>query len=141
MVGIGAAIALVAALWLLRRRIGRGPLAGVLFFAVTLSPVLGFVDFNFMLFSFVADRYQYLASIGITTVVVAAAAWGMAALRRIGVVRGKGASAVFILRTVFRLTPRSRAICRIDSPSWCHLCLITYARSIPSILLSGQLDV
>ena len=25
------------------------------------------------------------------------------------------------LRIVFRLTSRSRAICRIDSPSWCHL--------------------
>ena len=74
--GVGAAVALVAALWLLRRRIGRGPLARLLFFGVTLSPVLGFVDFNYMLFSFVADRYQYLASIGITTVAVADAARG-----------------------------------------------------------------
>ena len=96
-VGIGAAAALVAALWLLRRRIGRGPLAGLLFFGVTLSPVLGFVDFNYMLFSFVADRYQYLASIGITTVVVAAAAWGVAALRRTGRVRGNVAIAVLIV--------------------------------------------
>ena len=96
-VGLGAAVALVAALWLLRRRIGRGPLAGLLFFAVTLAPVLGFVDFNYMLFSFVADRYQYLASIGITTVVVAAAAAGMAALRRTGGLRGKVATAVLIV--------------------------------------------
>ena len=57
-VGASAAVALVAVLWLLRRRIGRGPLAGLLFFALTLSPVLGFVDFNFMLFSIVVDRYQ-----------------------------------------------------------------------------------
>ena len=96
-VGLGAAVALVAALWLLRRSIGRGPLAGLLFFTVTLSPVLGFVDFNFMLFSFVADRYQYLASIGITTVVVAAAAGGLAALRRTGVVRRNVANAVLIV--------------------------------------------
>ena len=95
--GIGAAVALVAALWLLRRRIGRGPLAGLLFFGVTLSPVLGFVDFNFMLFSFVADRYQYLASIGITTVVVAVAAWGMAAIRRIGVLRGRVLNVALII--------------------------------------------
>ena len=33
--------------------------------------------------------------------------------------------------------PSSREICRIDSPSWYHLCLITYSRSIPSIPLSG----
>ena len=57
---LAAVVAVVAVLWLLRRRIGRGPLAGVLFFGVTLSPTLGFVDYNFMLFSFVADRYQYL---------------------------------------------------------------------------------
>ena len=96
-VGMGAAIVLVAALWVLRRRIGRGPLAGILFFAVTLSPILGFVDFNYMLFSFVADRYQYLASIGITTVVVAAVAWGTAATRQIGVLRGNLANGVLII--------------------------------------------
>ena len=57
-VGASAAVALVAVLWLLRRRIERGPFAGLLFFALTLSPVLGFVDFNFMLVSFVVERYQ-----------------------------------------------------------------------------------
>ena len=79
-----AAAAVVAALWLLRGRIGRGPLAGVLFFGVTLSPTLGFVDYNFMLFSFVADRYQYLAGIGVIAVIVGAAAHGTAAVRRAG---------------------------------------------------------
>ncbi len=60
-----AALVLVAAvLWLARRRIGRGPLAGALFFALTLSPVLGFVDFGFMRMAFIADRFQYLAMIG-----------------------------------------------------------------------------
>ena len=96
-VGIGAAIVLVAVLWLLCRKIGRGPLAGLLFFAVTLSPVLGFVDFNFMLVSFVADRYQYLASIGVTTVVTALVPRGIAALRQIGVMRGKVENAVLIV--------------------------------------------
>ena len=41
-----AAAALAALLWFGRRRLGRGPLAGALFFAVTLSPVLGFVDYG-----------------------------------------------------------------------------------------------
>ena len=71
-----ATVALAAGLWVLRHRIGRGPLAGVLFFAVTLTPVLGFVDFGYMQFSFVADRYQYLAGIGVTAVLVGAAAHG-----------------------------------------------------------------
>ncbi len=70
---VAAALALPTALWLLRRRIGRGPLAGALFFALTLSPVLGFVEFGYMQFSFVADRYQYLASAGPLAVVIAAA--------------------------------------------------------------------
>ena len=67
------AFAGVAALYRFRHRIGRGPLAGALFFAVTLSPVLGFVDFGYMQFSFVADRYQYLAGIGVMAVLVGAA--------------------------------------------------------------------
>lgn len=71
------ALALPALLWRLRNRVGRGPLAGVLFFAVTLSPTLGFIDYGYMQFSFVADRFQYLAGIGVIAVVVggAAAAW------------------------------------------------------------------
>ena len=45
---LGAAVALVVALWHFRLRIGRGPLVGALFFAVTLSPALGFVDYGYM---------------------------------------------------------------------------------------------
>ena len=71
---LAAAAALPLSLWFLRRRIGRGPLAGVLFFGVTLFPVLGFFDYGYMQFSFVADRYQYLASIGVIAVLAGAAA-------------------------------------------------------------------
>ena len=63
-----AALALAALLWLGRHRLGRGPLAGAVFFAATLSPVLGFVDFAYMRLSFVADRYAYLAGIGVMAV-------------------------------------------------------------------------
>ena len=83
-VGVAGFVAAVAVLWCCRRQLGRGPLAGVLFFAVALSPVLGFVDFGHMEFSFVADRYQYLAGIGLIAVVAAAASracqWGLGAL-------------------------------------------------------------
>ena len=72
---LGAA-ALAALLWFGRRRLGRGPLAGALFFAVTLSPVLGFVDYGYMQFSLVADRFQYLAGLGVLAAVVGAAAHG-----------------------------------------------------------------
>ena len=123
-VGIGAAVALVAALWLLRRRIGRGPLAGLLFFTVTLGPVLGFVDFNYMLFSFVADRYQYLASIGITTVVVAAAASGMAVIRGTGVLRGNVANValiVLVLAVLGTLSWRHAILYRDGSRFFAHV--------------------
>jgi len=65
---LSGAVAVGGTLWLLRERVGRGPLAGVLFFAITLSPVLGLTDNVYMEFSFVADRYQYLASVGIKAV-------------------------------------------------------------------------
>ena len=75
-----AAAVLAAALWLARGRIGRGPLAGVLYFAVTLGPVLGFVDYGYMQFSFVADRFQYLAGIGVLAVLIGGAAHGVGKL-------------------------------------------------------------
>jgi len=52
-------------LWLLRNRIGRGPLASILFFIGTLFPALGFVNVYPMRYSFVADHFQYLAGIGL----------------------------------------------------------------------------
>ena len=72
-----AAAALSAALWLARRRIGRGPLAGVLSFAVTPGTVMGSVDYGSMQFSFVADRFGCLAGIGVLAVVIGGAAHGM----------------------------------------------------------------
>jgi Tfp pilus assembly protein PilF len=62
-----AALGAVAALWLLRNRIGRGPLVAVLYFVITLFPALGYFNIYPMLFSFVADHFQHLASIGLTT--------------------------------------------------------------------------
>lgn len=73
---LAGAAALAVTLWFTRHKIGRGPLAGALFFAVTLSPVLGFVSFGFMQYSFVADRFQYLAGIGVMAVLIGAAAHG-----------------------------------------------------------------
>lgn len=60
-----AAFLVIAALWLLRRRIGRGPLVAVLIFVGTLTPALGFFDVYPMRYSFVADHFQYLASVSL----------------------------------------------------------------------------
>ncbi len=69
-----AVVVLVATVWLLRHRLGRGPLACALFFGIMLLPVLGFIDYGYMTYSFVADRYQYLASTGVI-VLFASAFW------------------------------------------------------------------
>ncbi len=59
-----AGLLLLAGLWAIRRRV-RGPLAAFLFFAGTLFPVLGFCNVYPFIYSFVADHFQYLASMGI----------------------------------------------------------------------------
>ncbi len=57
------AVLLVAALaWV--GRVHRGPLVAVLYFGGTLFPVLGFLDVYPFIFSYVADHFQYLASLG-----------------------------------------------------------------------------
>jgi tetratricopeptide (TPR) repeat protein len=66
-----AAVAVIFILWSLRRRIGKGPLVAVLFFAGTLVPALGFFDVYPMRFSFAADHFQYLASIGLIALATA----------------------------------------------------------------------
>ena len=68
-----SAMLLVVAFWFSRKRIGRGPLVGVLCFGGTLLPALGFLDVYPMRYSFVADHFQYLASIGLITLFAAAA--------------------------------------------------------------------
>jgi tetratricopeptide (TPR) repeat protein len=67
-----AALAVISILWVMRSRIGKGPFVAIAFFAGTLVPALGFFDVYPMRFSFVADHFQYLASIGL--IVLAAAA-------------------------------------------------------------------
>jgi len=64
-VGIQFAIVLGLA-W----RMGRGALVALLFFGGTLFPALGFINVYPMAFTFVADHYQYLASIGVLALVV-----------------------------------------------------------------------
>ncbi len=67
-----AGVVAVAAGLLAVARKNRGPLAGFLVFAGTLFPALGFVDVYPFVFSFVADHFQYLASLGIIVPVSAA---------------------------------------------------------------------
>jgi len=75
-----AAAGVLVLLWLARRRIGRGPLTAVLFFAGTLFPLLGFFNGYFMRYSFVSDHWAYLSSLGLFA--LAAASLSIWAKRR-----------------------------------------------------------
>ncbi len=68
-----AAGIIIVLLWVFRKRIGRGPIVAVLFFSGTLLPALGFFNVYPHRFSFVADHFQYLASIGLISLVVSMA--------------------------------------------------------------------
>ncbi len=81
----------------------RWMLASWAIFAITLAPVLGFVDFGFMLAAFGADRYQYLASAAlIAPFAIACVAMG----RRLDSksIRLKKMAAVFLLIVLGALT-------------------------------------
>ena len=59
-----AVVFVLALAWATRDRIGRGPLVAMLFFGGTLTPALGFFDLYPFFYSFVADHFQYHASLG-----------------------------------------------------------------------------
>lgn len=67
-----ATVAVAAGLWRLART-HRGPLAAFLFFAGTLFPALGFFNVYPFVYSYVADHFEYLASLGI----IVPLAWGL----------------------------------------------------------------
>jgi tetratricopeptide (TPR) repeat protein len=68
-------LALLSGLWRVRA-VSRAPLAAALWFSLALAPALGFVNVYPFRFSFVADHFQYLASLG----VIALAVGGLAIL-------------------------------------------------------------
>ena len=63
---LGGVIAVGVVLWVWRRqRWARAGIFGLGFFVTALLPVLGFFDVFYFRYSFVADHFQYLASIGV----------------------------------------------------------------------------
>lgn len=69
-----AALGALATLWARAHRTQkRGLLAAVLFFLGTLFPALGFVNVFPFVYSFVADHFQYVASLGILALIAAGA--------------------------------------------------------------------
>jgi hypothetical protein len=64
-------LAVIGGLWWARARIGRGPLAAVLIFCGVLVPAIGFFNVFPYRYSFVADHFQYHASIALIALAAA----------------------------------------------------------------------
>jgi len=93
------ALLLAAGLGLAARRY-RGPLAAVLIFAGTLFPVLGFLDVYPFRYSYVADHFQYLASLAIVVPVTSAM---VVAARRFSLGKATGIASSAVLLFVLAL--------------------------------------
>ncbi|HEY0369384.1 MAG TPA: tetratricopeptide repeat protein, partial [Chthoniobacterales bacterium] len=68
---VGGLVLLVALILLARRWCRRGPETALVFFALLLAPTLVFVVLGTLRYSFLADHYPYLASIGPLALVAA----------------------------------------------------------------------
>ena len=79
---VAACVVLGVLIYLFRRRTGLGLEVAALYYAATLGPLLGFIMEYTFRYTFVADHYQYAASIGPLTL-------GAAALTRAFHFRGK----------------------------------------------------
>jgi len=88
-----------------RKRLGRGVITAVLFFIVALFPMLGFFQLYTFVYTWVADHYAYMATIGLITLVAAVGYRLIARLGKSGKVLGPVAGAVLLL-TVANLTWR-----------------------------------
>jgi tetratricopeptide (TPR) repeat protein len=103
---------LLLALWGARGRLGRGPLAAALFFVAMLSPVLGFIPLYTFLYTYVADHYQYVASLG---PIALAAGAGVRAFRGR---RGGAVVALGLLATLGVLTWRQSRVYESSETLW-----------------------
>lgn len=61
---LAAWLALFGLLWAVRRDWAHAAVLALLFFTLLLAPVMGFFNVYFMRYTFVADHFQYLASMG-----------------------------------------------------------------------------
>ena len=132
------AAATAGLLWFFRDRIGRGPLAGALFFAITLSPTLGFIDYGWMQYSFVADRFQYLAGIGFIAVVVGAVAY---AVHRLPIRYGAAAWGIVacVVAVLVVLTWQHASVYRNDETLFSHVLAFNPESRTAYVRLSGEL--
>jgi tetratricopeptide (TPR) repeat protein len=74
---LAAGVALVAVIYFGRKYFGRSVETAAVYYVATLSPLLGFVMLFTFRYTFVADHYQYVASIGPLTLLAAGISSGI----------------------------------------------------------------
>ena len=72
--GLALAMAVAVVLFVMQRRIGRGPVVGWLIFLAGIAPAMGFANVFPMRYSWAADHFAYVGSVGLIGLVVAAVA-------------------------------------------------------------------
>jgi tetratricopeptide (TPR) repeat protein len=108
-------LGLAAWSWATRRR-ARGPLASLLFFVGTLFPVLGFLNVYPFRYSYVADHFQYVASLGLIVPAAVVLTRAVARLPRASIAGPALAAALAVVLSV--LTYRQSAMYRDVETLW-----------------------
>ena len=125
-----SAIVVLVSLWVMRRRLGKGPFTAVAYFMLAVVPV-SFVNVAFTRYSYVADHWQYWASMGLIALVVGGAGcvWGVGGvcggvglLERLGrfrwpAVGGVGA-AVVVMAAISSVTWQRAGVYRSPQTLW-----------------------
>ena len=128
------ATALIGCGWLFRKYRMRGIAAAVGFYVVTILPLLGFVNVYTYRYAFVADHYQYLASLGLILLFAAVLEAPVESQRRRAAMR---AAALATLLVLGFLTWRRCAIYQNDERIW----LDTLSKNPSSPLAHNNLGV
>jgi Tfp pilus assembly protein PilF len=126
-------------IWHWRKQLGRGFIAAIVFFIVALFPVLGFFSLYTFVYTYVADHYQYVASIGIVALVVNI---GYIVVKRLGKY-AKGismASVAIILLTLGTLTWRQCHIYKDRETLWLDIIHKNPDSSMAHINLAAEYD-
>jgi tetratricopeptide (TPR) repeat protein len=133
-----AALAVLAVAWMLRQRLGRGPLAGVLLLGGVVFPAMGFFNVYAMRYSYVADHFTYQAVAVFAAVVVCGIATLLAG-RPPALRRAAGALLVVALAVLGMLTFRQSRVYRDQDTLWkdtlaknpgCFMCHTNYGYSL-----------
>jgi tetratricopeptide (TPR) repeat protein len=69
-----ACLLTAAGIWVWRKKLGKGVICALIFFVAALFPMLGFFPLYTFVYTWVADHYQYMASIGLIALAAAAVA-------------------------------------------------------------------